>query len=220
MPRWEKWVTKLQYTNLTPAMAAGCGTLELQCFPHADPEELISESDFSAYARIFPAGCFVCLDDDRVVGQAAGIFIDFDFEHAQHSIVVFTGVHKCGNHDPNGDWYYGTDMAVHPDYRRRGIGHQLYELRKKVVTQWGKRGIILGGHIPCYADHKHELSAEEYVTRVVAGDLYDPTLSFQLGNGFEVRGVLENYLADEAIDGWAALLVWENKRMYRSSERS
>jgi hypothetical protein len=28
-------------------------------------------------------------------------------------------------------------------------------------------------------------------------------------NGFEVRGLLENYLDDEADDGWAALIVWQ-----------
>jgi hypothetical protein len=32
----------------------------------------------------------------------------------------------------------------------------------------------------------------------------------QLENGFEVRGVLENYLEDTSNDGWASLLVWEN----------
>jgi hypothetical protein len=32
-----------------------------------------------------------------------------------------------------------------------------------------------------------------------------------LANGFEVRGMLEGYLEDEADDGWAALIVWENR---------
>jgi len=50
----------------------------------------------------------------------------------------------------------------------------------------------------------------EYVDRVVADELRDPTLSFQLANGFQVRGLLENYIEDEAADGWAALIVWEN----------
>jgi hypothetical protein len=79
-----------------------------------------------------------------------------------------------------------------------------------VVRRHNKRGIIAGGHIPGYADHKHELSAAEYVEKVVSGELYDATLSFQLENGFEARGVLENYIEDEATDGWAALIVWEN----------
>jgi hypothetical protein len=54
------------------------------------------------------------------------------------------------------------------------------------------------------------MTAAEYVTAVVAGELSDPTLSFQLSHGFQVRGMLEDYLEDEADDGWAALIVWEN----------
>lgn len=203
-------MAELRYVNLTPELVPQCAQLELLSFPHADPEELISEADFAAYARIFPEGFFVCLDGDRVVGQGGGIFLDFDFAHPQHTIVGITGEHQCGNHDPDGDWYYGTDIVVHPEHRRRGIGRQLYALRKDVARRYGKKGIIAGGHIPDFEKHKHAMSAAEYVEKVAAGELYDATLSFQLKNGFEVRGVLENYIQDTATDGWSALIVWEN----------
>ena len=121
-----------------------------------------------------------------------------------------TGERQCGNHDPQGGWYYGTDMVVNPDYRRRGIGKRLYELRKEVVRRYNKRGIIAGGHIVGFADHKHHMSAAEYVDKVAKGELYDATLTFQLDNGFEVRGVLADYFEEEAIDNWAALIVWQN----------
>jgi GNAT superfamily N-acetyltransferase len=203
-------VSELRYVNLTEELAPQCGALELLCFPHADPADLISVEDFRSYAQVFPEGFFVCLDGDRVVGQGGGIFLNFDFAHPQHSIVGITGEHQCGNHDPAGEWYYGTDIVVHPDYRRRGIGARLYALRKDLVRRHGKRGIIAGGHIPGFSEHKHRMSAAEYVARVAAGELYDPTLTFQLQNGFEVRGVLENYLRDEGTDGWAVLIVWKN----------
>lgn len=203
-------MSDLLYTTLRPELAPQCAALERAAFPHADPKELLSEEDILAYAATFPEGFFVVLDGDRVVGQGAGIFLDFDFEHPQHTIVEITGEHQCGNHDPDAPWYYGTDIVVHPDYRRRGIGRTLYQLRKDLVRRCNKRGIIAGGHIPGFAGHKHRMSAAEYVERVASGELYDPTLTFQLENGFEVRGVLENYLADEATDGWSALIVWEN----------
>lgn len=201
---------ELRYVNLTADLAPQCAKLELECFPDADPTELINEADFRAYARVFPEGFFVCLDGDQVVGQGAGIFLDFDFDHPQHTIVEITGEHQCGNHSADGDWYYGTDIIVHPDHRRRGIGRELYRLRKDVVRRYNKKGIIAGGHIPGFADHKHAMSAADYVQKVVAGELYDATLTFQLDNGFEVRGVLADYLKEEAIDSWAALIVWEN----------
>ena len=73
-----------------------------------------------------------------------------------------------------------------------------------------RRGIVAGGLIPGYAEFKARLSPKEYLDRVVAGQLYDSTLSFQLGRGFEVRGLLEDYIDDEASDNWATLIVWQN----------
>lgn len=200
----------LRYVTLTKELAAACAELERISFPTADPDELLTEDDIDAYADTFPEGFFVCLDGDRVVGQGAGILLDFDFDDYQHSIIDITGEHQCGNHDPAGAWYYGTDIVVHPDYRRRGIGGHLYELRKDLVVQLGKRGIIAGGHLHAFVDHKHTMTAEAYIDAVRRGELYDATLTFQMDQGFELVGALENYLADEATDGWSALIVWRN----------
>jgi len=78
------------------------------------------------------------------------------------------------------------------------------------VRSLGKKGIIAGGHMHGFAHHKHEMTADEYIDRVRTGELYDPTLSFQMDQGFELLGALEGYLADEATDGWSALIVWHN----------
>ncbi|HSM44529.1 MAG TPA: GNAT family N-acetyltransferase [Acidimicrobiia bacterium] len=200
----------IEVVNLEASMAEDLERIEHLSFPMANREDLLSADDIRAYAEIFPEGYFVALLDGRPVGQGAGVYLDFDFDHPQHTLAGITGEHQCGNHDPEGEWYYGTDISVHPDHRGQGIGRLLYDARKRLVRDDGKRGIIAGASLPGYFDHKHEISAAEYVDRVVAGELADPTLSFQLSNGFEVRGMLENYLEDEADDGWAALIVWAN----------
>ena len=193
-------------------MAEALEQIELASFPMANPEDLLSVDDIRAYAEVFPDGYFVALSDGTPVGQGAGIYLDFDFSRPQHTIAGITGEHQCGNHDPDGDWYYGTDISVHPDYRGRGIGKLLYQARKELVIGANKKGIIAGASLPGYFDHKREISAGDYVAKVVSGELSDPTLSFQLSQGFQVRGMLENYLEDEADDGWAALIVWESPR--------
>lgn len=199
---------EIRLVNLEEWMAPQLEAIELTCFPMANPEDLFSEADIRAYAATFPEGYFVAMEGEKPVGMGAGIFLDFDFTHPQHTISEIAGEHQCGNHDPDGDWYYGTDITVLPEYRGRGIGGMLYEARKGVVRRYGKKGIIAGASIPGFFNFKDSMSAGEYVSKVVAGELTDPTLTFQINNGFEVRGLLENYLEDEADDGWAALIVW------------
>jgi hypothetical protein len=87
----------------------------------------------------------------------------------------------------------------------------LYQRRKNLVISDDKRGIIAGGSLPGFSEHKANMTVDTYVDGVVAGELFDPTLSFQLANGFEVRGLLEGYVEDDSEDGWATLIVWESR---------
>ncbi len=83
------------------------------------------------------------------------------------------------------------------------------------------KGIVCGGRLPGLARRFAKLgSAEAYVAEVQARRLRDPVLGFQLRNGFEVKGVLPNYLpSDRESMGYAAHLVWLNPK-YRSSVRT
>ena len=54
------------------------------------------------------------------------------------------------------------------------------------------------------------MSGADYVRKVAAGDLKDPTLTAQLRNGFQVLGVIADYLHDETTDNWASFIVWFN----------
>jgi GNAT superfamily N-acetyltransferase len=202
-------MTELVYTIASPQYAEAIVELELTCFPSIDPEHLLSVDEVVTQAEIFPEGAFMVLDDEWVVGIGSGIFLDYDLTNIQHTMdeVLHDGIRS---HDPAGEWYYGIDIAVHPEYRGKGIGKRLYELRKQVVRDFGRKGIIAGGVLPGYADHKHAMSAEAYVKAVAAGELADSTLSFQIANGFEVLGAIANYVDDPETDGWASFIVWHN----------
>lgn len=204
-------MAEIRYVNLTEDLAPACHRLEISAFPTADPAGLLSEEDIRVFARTFPEGFFVALDGGEPVGQGAGIFVDFDFEtQIQHTIQSLCGPHQCDNHDPEADWYYGVDIVVADAHRGRGIGRRLYDLRKDLVVRHDKRGIIAGGDLPGYPDHAADMDVETYVAKVVAGDLSDPTLSMQLSNGFEVRGVIHDYMSHDHGEDYASLIVWEN----------
>ena len=203
-------MTDLPYTNLHPKWAEQLTEIEHTVFASIDLEDLLSLRDMEAYCRVFPEGGFVALDDDTPVGFGLGILLDFDFEDTSHSLDDLTGEEDCGNHNPDGDWYYGVTIAVNPQYRKRGIGNRLYELRKEVVRTLNKKGIVAGGVIPGYAKHLNEMTADQYIDQVVAGNLHDPTLSFQIANGFQARGAIPDYLDDPTVGNNAVLIVWEN----------
>ena len=203
-------MAELRYLPIEPRWADELEQVELTCFPTAEPADLYNADTLSDICETFPEGGFAVLDGDRPVAMGLGIRVDFDFDHYQHSLSEIVGDHGHEGHEPNGDWYYGTTITVLPEYRRHGIGRRLYELRKDVCRRLNLKGIVAGGVIPGYADHKHQMTAAEYVEKVSAGELYDRTLSFQIENGFEARGVIADYLRDPAVDNWASLIVWEN----------
>ncbi len=201
----------LRYVHLQARWAPELEAIELVCFATTEPADLYDEQAIRDLAVDFPEGCFVGLDGDEPVANGYGVRTAFDLDRPQHNLdeLLHANPTRSG-HDPDGEWYYGTDIAVRPDYRRRGIGQELYDLRKDVCRSLNLRGIVAGGVIPGFADHKHEMTADQYVDAVRAGELYDRTLTFQIENGFEARCALADYLRDPTVDDFAALIVWHN----------
>ena len=201
----------LRYAVIMPEWAGELESLELASHPTADPRDLYDAAEFEQLAHDFPEGCFAGFDGDELVAMGVGIRCDFDMAHPIHTIADYVPEdHSGSGHVPDGRWYYGTSIATRLSHRRRGIGAELYELRKQVCVDLGLVGIVAGGVIPGYADHKADMTADEYIAQVREGRLYDRTLSFQIENGFEAVCGLPNYITDPATDSWAALIVWRN----------
>lgn len=162
----------------------------------------------------FPQGQFVAVYDGRVIGYCATFRIGTALAMARHTWAEITGGGFASRHDPEGDWLYGMDMAVDPEYRGMRIGRRLYGARKRLCQRLRLRGIVFGGRLPGLARAmKKYASPEEYLKAVVEGRQRDPTLSFQLRNGFEATELLPGYLPyDRESLGYAAHLLWRNPR--------
>jgi GNAT superfamily N-acetyltransferase len=203
-------MSQIEIVNIRPEYAEGLAQLQRDCFPTLGTQELMREEHFLSHCRIFPDGDFVVLLGERIIGLGSGFFVDFDLEHPNHTFLEMIDGGYYTRHNPNGLYYYAADISVHPEFRGQGIGRRLYNARKDLVRRSRKKGIIGGGLLPGYVHHKRELTVTDYVDAVVRGDLVDPTLTFQLRNGFKVMGMIENYIEDSASDNWATLILWEN----------
>lgn len=100
---------------------------------------------------------------------------------------------------------------VDPEFRGLKLARRLYDARKQLAQQLNLMRIVLGGRIPGYVQYASEMTAREYVERVMRKELVDPVLTTQLANGFVLKRLLQSYLdSDQESLGWATFLEWAN----------
>ncbi len=166
---------------------------------------------FQSQLTVFPEGQ-ICIEDHGVVIAAAfAVIVDYDKFGDQHTYDEITGDAYLTTHDPLGDVLYGVDVFVSPDYHGMRLGRRLYEARKELCQSLNLKSIVAGGRIPNYQNHSNEMTPQAYIEQVKRKEIYDPILSFQLSNEFEVKRVLKDYLPeDKESHGYATLLEWHN----------
>lgn len=167
--------------------------------------------EFKALVDVFPEGQICVEDKGKVVAVALTLAIDFSLFGDEHTYLDVVGDYTMANHDIEGDYLYGIEVFVDPDYRDMRLGRRLYDARKELCERLNMKGIMVGGRIPNYHKHAAEMTPQEYIRKVQGLDLYDPVLTFQLANGFHIRRLLKGYLPlDEPSGGNAVLLEWLN----------
>ncbi|MGI8495815.1 MAG: hypothetical protein ACR2L1_10975 [Pyrinomonadaceae bacterium] len=86
--------------------------------------------------------------------------------------------------------------------------------RRKLVKDAGLLRIRAGARLRNYHRCAKHFSAREYVRKILTGEIKDPTLSFQLKQGFQVIAVISDYLPDDAESfGKAAIIEWINPKV-------
>ncbi len=169
------------------------------------------ESQFLEQLAAFPDGQICIEDNGTVVAAAFSLIVDYDKFGDQHTYDQITGNASLTTHDPDGDVLYGMEVVVSPEYQGMRLGRRLYEARKELCQSLNLKSIVAGGRIPNYQDHAKDMSPQKYIAMVKKKEIYDPILTFQLSNDFEVKKVLKNYLPeDQESKGYATLLEWTN----------
>ncbi|MBL7762272.1 MAG: carbon-nitrogen hydrolase family protein [Chitinophagaceae bacterium] len=159
----------------------------------------------------FPEGQLVICFDQKIVGCALSIIVDYSIFGDNHSYKEITGNYSFSTHTQKGDVLYGIEVFIHPDYRGRRLGRRLYEARKELCEKLNLKAVVFGGRIPNYYKYADAMKPKEYIYKVKTKEIYDPVLSFQLSNDFHVKKVLRNYMPDDIESHeYATLLQWDN----------
>ncbi|MGE6219259.1 GNAT family N-acetyltransferase [Nubsella zeaxanthinifaciens] len=170
-----------------------------------------SKAKISDLLRIFPEGQLCIAVDGKVVACSLSIIVDYDLFGDTHTYEKITGKYTFSTHTPHGNVLYGIEIFVHPEYRGLRLARRLYEARKELCELLNLESIIAGGRIPGYHEYADRLTPRQYIDKVRAKEIYDPTLSFQIANDFHVRKVLKNYLpGDQESKEYATLIEWNN----------
>lgn len=200
---------------LDHALCSAVAELIEICFPLMPDHDQLNQADLEEIADIFPEGTILALDGERVVGMGTGIFLNIDFDNLPSTENDLLYTNDTINHSNDGAYYYGFDLAVHPDYRRRGIGRQIYKRRKALVMEKGKLGFTAAAVLPGYAKHKKKIDIHAYLNLVKSGEVFDSTLSMQMRNGFRVIRPIQDFFVYPKSDNWSALILWDNPELQK-----
>lgn len=183
-------------------------------FPTLKPEELYTEQHYLHHLELFPEGQYTALvyTHERwvVAGSTVTFRVNVEFFEHPHTYLEAIADGWLDNHNPQGEWLYGGDMSVHPDYRGMGLASKLYDARRETVRKLNLRGEVAGGMLPGYHRYRSQMSIERYAEKVVQGELTDPTLTPQVKNGFKVKRILYDHITDPRSDDCAALIYRVN----------
>lgn len=160
----------------------------------------------------FSEGCFIITMNDQIVAYSASLLIDEKTALSSHDWKSITANGFALTHNDDGEYLYGYETCVDPDARGNRLGQRIYNARKRLVKFYQLKGIVFGGRIPNYRKkHKKVKGVNDYIEKVANKEIKDSTLGFHLRNGFQVVGVLENYLPlDYDSMGYAVHLKWDN----------
>lgn len=195
-----------------PELAEQLAGVQGASFPSLAPEELMNAGHYRQQMATFPEGQLAVWDtqENRVAGGSTDLRLNVDFGHYQHRYIEAVGGNTLSTHQPDGQWLYGADIGVLPDYRGFGLSTLLYRARHELVRELRLCGHVAGAMPKGYAAHQHQLPIEAYVHEVIAGRLSDPVLSVVFRRGYRVYGLIPEYLDDPSCANYGVFVVWRN----------
>lgn len=117
---------------------------------YADKDVFWTREQIQKLIDIFPEGQIVTVVDDKIVGCALSIIVDYDMVKGDHTYAKVTGNETFNTHNPKGNILYGIEVFIHPEYRGLRLARRMYEYRKELCETLNLKAIMFGGRIPNY----------------------------------------------------------------------
>jgi predicted N-acetyltransferase YhbS len=185
--------------------AAAMAELQRKVFPTLSANELLTEKHFAEHISIFPEGQLVALLNGEVIGSTSTFRTKFPSH--KHTFLEATGNLWLNTHDNEGEWLYGFDMGVDPDFRGIGLGRLMYKARGEICVDLGLEGQVIVGMPSGYGKVMSKVPFETYYDQMLNNIVFDPTVSMQMKMGFSPVAVISDYLVDPKCGNYGVLMT-------------
>jgi predicted amidohydrolase/ribosomal protein S18 acetylase RimI-like enzyme len=182
--------------------------MQRRCFPGMPTW---TREQIASQIEIFPDGQLGVEIDGKLAASSSSLIVQYDPSLEWHNWQAVSDNGYIRNHKPRGDTLYGIEIMVDPEFRGMKLSTRLYDARKELCRERNLARIIIAGRIPGYHNYAAKMTPRQYIEQVEEKAIYDPVLTAQLSNGFDVRGLIANYLpSDKESLGYATFLDWKN----------
>lgn len=189
-----------------PSDAIQMEYVQANCYPTLHESEIMNRAHFENHIKVFPEGQIVVEENEKLVG-AASTFRCYFPEHDSTFLEETDNLWITNVQKPEGDWMYGIDMGVLPEYRGLGLSKEMYNARNEVCKQLKIKGQIIAGMTIGYGKVKDKMTIEEYCYALEINKLSDPTITPQRKAGFRWIRPMYNYINDPEA-GYASMLMY------------
>ncbi|MCD8503092.1 MAG: GNAT family N-acetyltransferase [Bacillaceae bacterium] len=185
--------------------------IQKESFPPPFPSELWwNKEQLTNHVTLFPEGA-ICLEVDGVLaGSVTSLLVSYDPGQPCHTWEEITDNGFIRNHDSNGNALYVVDICIRPAFRKHKLGKILLQALYDLVIHKKIECLLGGGRMPGYHQYAETLSPQQYLERVVNGEVRDPVISFLLKAERTPVTIIPNYLEDEESHNHAVLMEWKN----------
>lgn len=180
--------------------------VQKQCYPTLHISEIMNREHFASHIKVFPEGQLVIESEGKIVGSASS-FRSFFPEHDTNFLDETDNLWITNVNQSEGDWLYGIDMGILPEFRGLGLSTELYKARTLIAKRLKLKGQIIAGMTIGYGRFKDKMTIEEYCYALQINKFTDPTITPQRKAGFRWIRPMYDYINDEQA-GYASMLMY------------